>query len=456
MKYIISFIFSMHIVFFLEAIQFPITQYQYLSLQEFERLKSQDCLDVSKYEQQDHLRLKLMHQNLCWHLKIPTLQILSSYQNEKPENKIKIAILDTQIVDFAKSSARPTVNCFNLKCDSVRDKNLTFGERRSFFDQTSGIDLKNLFNRDIEDLLFRGFFEKYHGSFLSILIDQIAPSTEIVSIPILNEQGTACKKSLCIGLHKAIDLQVDIILLALKVCNIDQQDNDDQELLSLLSRCPYIVCAAGNDGQSCHKLSYPACLDTIFFSVGAFGKEDKQYRICDFSQSEKNVGPHFVMPGKDIACPIFVESLDNYVIVNVSGTSMAAALMAGCLALFLQNGGNLLSQQQLEYLVEKTSIFLHEDQWDGKVNFGTINMPTGLFVLKVLQKIMTKISGKKFERNFKQIVHQILRNLVMDNFFCKNKIVYARNRFSKKIDSKLSLLVEHSINEEKESLEKFN
>lgn len=342
-----------------------------------------------------------------WHLKIPILQ----YVPIQNSNIVKVAILDT-FFDHAVTTWRcgPREH-FYVKQKLDFGKNLSSIEQGEVGDQFSTSGKKDSISANIEGAFSDAFVKKKHGACVATLMKQIVPDLEIVSIPIFNEQGMTSKKKLCEGLQQALFENVDILYLGLKIEKNDNDDAQDQEIIRLLSSFSYVVVAAGNDAKFESKLAFPACAHNVFFSVGAFEKVSKKYVISDFSQFQKNIGPNFVMPGKDLACYTWSsDQAQNFIPCVASGTSMAAALFVGYLAHILMVAKQNFSVQQIRYILKKNSVMLDEKKWAGKVKFGTLSMVRIEDCLEKLQNLQIKMSPKKYIKNFAKNVDKIIKN----------------------------------------------
>jgi len=257
----------------------------------------------------------------------------------------------------------------------------------------------------------------------------------------MSDDGGTDIKSLCQGLKQAFDMHVDIVHLGLKISDdIGDKHLENKELVTLLQKFSYVVVAAGNDCARVKKVAYPASLPNILFSVGAF---DNKYQACCFSQWQQCKGPNFLLTGHRILCPLWIDEVQDYVFVHISGTSMAAAMMTGFLALLLSEFGQVFTREQIEQVIKSCSKKLH-DRWDIKVIFGTVDMRKTFYILKSLQQVIKKVSVSFFKKNFFKVVESIKENFDFDNKNVNSSIDYAHKRFRKRIDRDLYLLVKDS------------
>lgn len=438
---LIVFCFIEQSVLLATTFSFKFFQTPFLFHHEYLELCSQGYIEICKYPEAESFRIQNMQKDFLWHLKIPTLSILSKSSETLNFNfgkNIKIAILDTKNNNFSEKQLNFIDKNFKLKKNSnFNQKSLNLNQNL-FFDQTVESSLKNLPKLDLEKGFFPDFIIKNHSACSSVCIHQIAPKAEIIFIPVLNDQGYASKESLLHGLYTALSLHVDIVHLGLTVKELSKDNPVDQELLQVCQKCPCLVIASGNYASRINPLS-----TTSFFSVAAF---DQQHLIPAFSQYQELTKSNFAMPGVDIVVP-----LHHLFAIKITGTSFAAALMTGCLAYLLSlPETQRVNMYQLKYILQKSCVMLHKDQWCRWINFGTPDMKQCIFSLKVLYRLRLVLSDKKFTKNFIKIVDYIVEKRKEDNFLVKNKKSYAHKRPSKKFDSNLRILVEHSINMTKE------
>lgn len=310
---------------------------------------------------------KLSKNDYFWHLKISKI----TFQVGNEGSGVRIAILDTNFIENPKNKDFLGEKIFNMSPGFDSCKNLNFDATCSPSEESVGGESNHFSNLKFEARFFDHFLKKNHAACAVSLIQQIAPKASILSFPIFNDQATTNKYELLSKLKEALREKIDILYLGLKLKNFDPKNKIDIKILKLLKRFDYVVCAAGNDGLTCNDIAFPA--KYLFFSVGAFKKENSEYFICDFSQFNKNFGPNFVMPGQDLFCYIWHEKMGKNILLKVSGTSMAAALMVGHLANILSCFRSDFNSKQIQYLIQKNSIKLHQNLWNGKVQFGVLD-----------------------------------------------------------------------------------
>lgn len=240
----------------------------------------------------------------------------------------------------------------------------------------------------------RQLLQKNHAHISHTLIRQIAPSVEIVSIPVLDEYGNADKQKLYDGLIQAYQNNVDIVHLGLQIYDFDLQQELDQKIIALLGKFEYVVASAGNFAPIIDHVGYPALLSDVI-SVGSCSKKGQRYQHSSFCQATMRSPVDFIMPGKNIWVSLWVDEIKDFVIMPVSGTSMSAAFMTGALALILEkNNGQLDRRHVIELLCfcsKKCDI-----SWNDCVTYGTPLIP------KILSHLddLSGLTKKKMKQYF--------------------------------------------------------
>ncbi|HSW76083.1 MAG TPA: S8 family serine peptidase [Candidatus Saccharimonadales bacterium] len=382
----------------------------YCSSEEYELL-----MQGIKFENPNDARIQNISKDFLWHLKIPTacppkpkakagsgraagemkipIAGLVSDSNSKillwdlapKEGKdIKIAVLDTKI---------NLNHCQNS--DNFQNKNKIDQGETILIDRSKYQKNQNLLSELMKKKYFsQKYLIKNHGELTCNIITQLAPQVTIIPICIMGDDGYTDIKSLQNGLQQALDINVDILHLGLKITD---NISENKELQTLLQKFSYVVAAAGNDYACVKKVGYPACLPNVL-SVGAFEYKDNKYQVCQFSQWQENIGPQFLMPGHRILCPLWIDEIQDYIFIHTSGTSMAAALMTGFLALCLAEFKDDFTKDQMIQVMKKCSKKIHNTS-DKKVLFSTVNMRKTITTLKSLQ-IIKKRSPFSFKKTF--------------------------------------------------------
>lgn len=247
-------------------------------------------------------------------------------------------------------------------------------------------------------------------------IGGIAPQATVMMIKAFNEKGLSTKSLLIDAVKKAISGNADILNLSLKIADrIDLTHESSKTLAQLIGLTPYVVAASGNDGGNSRRptLSYPARFETVAFDVGAFGLENHNPIIPEFSQYEINKGPLFVAPGVNIIGAGIIPSLpESSIYMYRSGTSMAAALTSGFLALLLgEFKDDFTKDELLNVCYHATFKLAPTPDWKTKTILGVLDMRTALFVLHCIKALKKKLATQPFENLMAAVFFKLLEPL---------------------------------------------
>lgn len=145
----------------------------------------------------------------------------------------------------------------------------------------------------------------------------LAPSSEVLSVKVLNSDGVGDSFTIAKGIILAVDQGADIINLSLG--GFSSSSAMDQAIQYAKSKDVLLVSAVGNDGT--HGVLYPARHKDVI----AVSSVDAKSRVSSFA----SYGPEV-----DLAAPgvgIVTAWEDNH-FVEFSGTSIATAFVTGALA----------------------------------------------------------------------------------------------------------------------------
>lgn len=316
--------------------------YPYLFLSEYEALQEKLLID-------DESCL------YCWKKLLPIWNwhktfFLSLYENQQVCNfkDMTIVILDTDIFNEYKRCACGEAYSHRVRFFFKTQENLAAVEKCRALDHRV-VGKRCRFNKMMKKKQYvQNLIQKNHSYITVQIIESIAPNVTIIILPILNEYGTCLKKELLVGLQLAQKYNPTILHLGLQIQNFDKQDHCDQEIEKILSKFPYVVAAAGNNGIA--TVGYPANMKNVI-SVGSFVQNNDKYFLSGFSQGSKNSKVDFLCPGENIIAKVWVEDIEEYIYLPVSGTSIAAACMSGVLSLILhQNQGQLRKKKIMNLL----------------------------------------------------------------------------------------------------------
>lgn len=148
------------------------------------------------------------------------------------------------------------------------------------------------------------------------------------------------------------------------------------------SKGSIIVAAAGNTGTS--EKQYPASYEGVI-SVGSVNAQKKLSVFSNYG-----VSTDLVAPGEDIYSTSYQKRGSSF--EKMSGTSMAAPVVAGVASLVLSKSPKL-TPNQVEYILEKTATDLGSKGFDKKYGNGLVNP---LAALKFDTKKIPSLTSKKW------------------------------------------------------------
>lgn len=282
------------------------------------------------------------------------------------EHPVTVAVLDTGIARHPDLSGQPI-----LFMDFV------YGRKDSYDDNGHGTHVCGIIAGDGK--LSKG---RYRG---------IAPGACLVAGKILDRYGNGDVASLINGLRWILELSekrhIDMINISIGMSDIRdiKKLTEVQELVDeVWRRGILIVCAAGNNGPktgSLSRLCYTNKIISVGCHDGAFYQNNS--KSCQFYSARGEYStrkPDLVAPGTEIiSCSnqYDIRSRSNRFpvakpYVSKSGTSMATAIVSGCLALYIQKHGvqppDYLRKKLLENCQDLQEIYCMQG-W-GMVNIG--------------------------------------------------------------------------------------
>ena len=220
--------------------------------------------------------------------------------------------------------------------------------------------IDNGITRDIEK-------EITHGTLMANIITNyyvddnyipigIAPDAELINLDISNAEERYFFSDILEKFDFIIknNVVVDILLISLTTL----QPSDGQDILSracnlLTNKGLIIVCPAGNFGPESYTIGSPSAAKNVI-TIGALTKD---MTIAYYSGRgptlDERTKPDFCLPGSKIEVPL---SKDQRIII--SGTSAAAAIGAGIIALIKESNPHLSHNNILE-IIKNSSINLN-------------------------------------------------------------------------------------------------
>ena len=217
----------------------------------------------------------------------------------------------------------------------ITSENANFGTGKLIAILDTGSTLRDAKNFYLVDPPANPADQNGHGTAVADLIRQIAPSAELLSWRVANDDGTSNSFLLAQGILAAIDSGVDII-------NISMGSYGNSSLLrqaveSAQKEGILIVASAGNEGYD--QVAYPAA----YPGVVAVGAVDAAGNHLNFSNSGSI---SMSAPGLDL-----VTAWTGGQSIYFTGTSASAPIAAGVLAATMSNGTSNVSAAKAYQMV---------------------------------------------------------------------------------------------------------
>ncbi len=197
----------------------------------------------------------------------------------------------------------------------------------------------------------------------------VAPEADVYAVKVLDGAGFGLLSWLIAGIEWSIDNGMDII-------NLSIQGEDLQSLRaaceSAYSAGVLIIAAAGN--SSGREVLYPAAYSNVIAVTGTDANNMQAYFSPYGSEIE------LAAPGVDI-----LSSIANWDYETLSGTSQAAAHVAGTAALFFAsdlediNGDRIIDNVDVRLMLQKTAVDLGEEGPDDVFGFGLVDASAASF-----------------------------------------------------------------------------
>lgn len=171
-----------------------------------------------------------------------------------------------------------------------------------------------------------------HGTHVAGIASAIAKDAQLINIKVLDDNGDGTFSAIMQGLEKAADLGADVINMSLGgVFEMCFDGHPLEVLLNAISQKAVICVAAGNSGPGAQTIAYPGASRYVI----AVGAVDKEKNIAYFSSRGASwcneIRPDISAPGVGIVSSIPPNETAAY-----SGTSMAAPMLSGAMAIIRQ------------------------------------------------------------------------------------------------------------------------
>lgn len=283
-------------------------------------------------------------------MNVATVTVGSDYANEHglTGKNIGVAVIDTGVSPHSDLT-RPVNRIIAFK-DFVGDKSSPYDDD-GHGTHVAGIIAGNGFSS-------RG---KYMG---------VAPDANIIAIKALDAEGSGSISDVVAGIQWAIEnkerynIKVATLSLGTKAKSSCQEDPLCRAVDAAIRSGITVVTAAGNSGPEPSTINSPG-INPRAITVGAFNdrsaSNNDDIKVPDFSSRgptpEGYTKPDILAPGVDIKS--LAHDKNGY--VELTGTSMAAPIVAGCAALLYENNDKL-SPSQIKALITENAANLGLDQ----------------------------------------------------------------------------------------------
>jgi len=217
----------------------------------------------------------------------------------------------------------------------------------------------------------------------------IAPEVTIVTVKVLDKNGSNRGNSVERGLEYCLQLKPDIVNLSLGGPN--PMDTTHSLIKKLVESNIPVVCSAGNNGME--NVLYPARYEECI-AVGSYSSSMIKDRSLFSSWGESL---DIMAPGEQI-----LSTFLNGTYAVMSGTSMAAPAVTAVIALiisFNRNAGKKLTVEQIKSMLYSSAIDVHSPGKDNQYGWGIIN-PESIFSLNSIKVVQKQNPIAKFFSKF--------------------------------------------------------
>ena len=194
-----------------------------------------------------------------------------------------------------------------------------------------------------------------HGTAVASIVLQVAPEATLMPLRVLNGDGRGSVANVAAALDWAVARGADIVQLSLGT--EAPAEAIEQMVRYAASQGVYVVASAGNSDGAPTYPAYSAMLATptgdMAVGVGSVNLNDQKSRFSNFISEEGSAddGLEMVSFGEDVYA-----AFPGRRVAAWDGTSMAAPMVAGALALALGEGAESLNPRQLGLKVVSSAL----------------------------------------------------------------------------------------------------
>jgi serine protease AprX len=225
----------------------------------------------------------------------------------------------------------------------------------------------------------------------------VAPDSRVISVKVADDTGAATESDLVTGLKWVYDNRLTYNIRAVNlsitssVATPYTQSPINAYVEQLWMNGVAVVVAAGNLGSAADAVNYPPANDPFVITVGALDdnltaatSDDSLAPYSSHGVTQDGFAkPEIIAPGRKIVAPLanktvtlavqFPDRIVDGSYLRLSGTSMAAPVVLGTLALVLERYPSLTPNQLKSLLIQTAA------SYPGKADpAGTINPPAAL------------------------------------------------------------------------------
>ncbi len=205
----------------------------------------------------------------------------------------------------------------------------------------------------------------------------VAPASNIINVKLGNDQGGLSEVDLLLGLQWVFDNKdtYNIKVVNLSVSSTQEQSYLNSPISAAVEQLWHngvtVVTAAGNSLTDTSNVNYPPANDPFIITVGALDGADKIFpsvtKVTEWSKNGKtpegHQKPEIHAPGVDITSYVpeeallqqkFPNSVTDKKYMTMSGTSMAAPVVTGAIALMLEANPNL-TPDEIKYILKDSA-----------------------------------------------------------------------------------------------------
>ena len=197
-----------------------------------------------------------------------------------------------------------------------------------------------------------------HGSAVAAAAVAVAPGVQVMSLKVIDSDNDTTATRLAMAVAYATDHGAQIINLSLAGPSYSELLH--QAIRRAWEHGVVVVAATGNDGHS-SSVAYPALFDEAV-AVGAVGPTETVGVVELWPGTNRGNGAGFLAPGVDVCTATRCDT----------GTSMAAALVSGVLALAAA-ANPPLCPDDVQQVLRETAVDFLDVGWDPATGYGAVD-----------------------------------------------------------------------------------